>query len=88
MELIAELASFNTEKKRLGICLPGKRLLPHMPEKCHEIAENFMKANSVEIIYNTPYIADIEKQLGYDLVFKCVGQKFKSPYIEKNFGQC
>ena len=71
--------------KKLGICMKGNSLLPTMPPQCHDITHDFLKTRNVHILYNTPYVQGLEHSLGFDRVYKCVGQRFRSAFMERHF---
>ena len=71
--------------KKLGICLRGDRLLPHLHPKAGLLAEAYLKERGVEIHKNHSYSGATPGQLGYDYTIECLGQKYDPYYLKKNF---
>jgi NADH dehydrogenase FAD-containing subunit len=88
VELAGEFAIkyASTGNKKIGICTKGDRLLSGIPAKGGQLAEAFLKNHKVEVYTKTPYGESTARELGYDLVIQCMGYKFHTEFLRKNYG--
>eukprot|EP00347_Sterkiella_histriomuscorum_P014384 403361073 len=87
VELLGEIVHAFPDKK-LGLCLRGNRLLPALPQKAHNLVDQFFTARKVQIHYNSPYDPNSSQFKNYDVVLQCTGYTFKTDYMKANFSQC
>jgi NADH dehydrogenase FAD-containing subunit len=87
VELAGELAVkyAATKEKKVGICLNGNRLLPGLPPKAGRLADEYLRARNVEIMYKTQFEAKTAASKGYEVVIECTGYKFHTGFMKKNF---
>lgn len=63
----------------------GEKLLTQLDAKAGQMAEEQLKKVGVQIHYKTQYNENLKKEKGFDLVLECVGQKYNSSFMAKNF---
>ena len=90
--MVANLASkysYRTNKK-LGIIVRGPRLLPQMPHRASEIAEDYLKSQGIFIYLNTEYNDKSMEELGYELSIDCTGMKYPGPrqFMQGELADC
>jgi hypothetical protein len=59
-----------------------------LPPRAGEIADEFLKAHNVEILYNTTLDKIQNEKKDFDLVITCMGYKFKQDFMKENFPKC
>ncbi len=86
VELAAEIAFHaKASEKKINLVVRGEKLLAQLDSKAGQIAEEELKKHNVQIHYKTAYIESLKKEKGFDLVLECVGQKYNSNFLAKNF---
>ena len=90
VEVVGELAVkwAHDKSKRVGICVKGDRLLPKLPAKAGRLAHDFLRERNVEIFYNTTLTPTSGRDLGFEAVVPCLGYKFHTDFLQKNFESC
>ena len=57
----------------------------NLPEDAHMASDETLKGKGVEIHYKTNYSEGLKKEKGFDLVFQCIGNRYKADFLQKNF---
>jgi NADH dehydrogenase FAD-containing subunit len=90
VQLVGELAVEYAQKglKKVALLSRSTKLLNTLPTKAGKLADKFLREHNVQVMYNTNYDEKDRDRFSYDLVIKCIGYKFKTDFLKKNYPSC